>query len=435
MTNQHSSRRDLLALGAGFAASASLASCTSSRTKSAPPAAEQKAALDDLFSDLSDQRGSAKPISADEHSARRARLGTLLAARGVDAFFCEGGATMTYLAGTGWGHSERTFGLLVIADGSHFWICPAFEAEKAKLAIGKEGGPGGAIVTWDEHEYAFKPLASALRERRAAKLAVDPATRFFIADRMGGELGRDNVSNAAPIVVDLRAIKDAHELELLRRASELTQLAIASASRHVKLGMNGARIAAMLDAAHRKLGMTDPWCLALVGAAAAYPHGDNHAVELGENDFLLVDTGATFLGYQSDTTRTWVPAGAPSAEQAKVWNTVRDAQLRAFGSIRPGAICGDIDRAARAVIDAAGYGPGYRTFTHRLGHGIGLEGHEDPYFDSGNSVALAPGMTLSDEPGIYLYGRLGVRLEDIVVVTASGADHFGAWQSAPNSPA
>lgn len=424
----------MLALGAGFAASASLTSCASARAQPTAQAADKEAALDELFGDLTDQRGSAQPIGAAEHAARRVRLGQLLAARGIDAFFCESGATMTYLSGTGWGHSERTFGLLVLADGTHFWICPAFEAEKAKLAIAKEGGPGGAIVTWDEHEYAFAPLASALHERRVDKLAFDPATRMFIPERMNAALGRGHIESGTAVVVALRAVKDTHEIELLRRASELTQRAIAAAARHVEPGMNGAQVAAMLGAAHRKLGMTEPWCLALVGAAAAYPHGDNHAVQLASGDFLLVDTGATFLGYQSDITRTWLPAGTASAEQIKVWNTVRDAQLRAFEAIRPGAICGDIDRAARAVIDGAGYGPGYRTFTHRLGHGIGLEGHEDPYFDGGSEVALAPGMTLSDEPGVYLYGVLGVRLEDIVVVTETAADHFGAWQATPSSP-
>jgi Xaa-Pro dipeptidase len=420
VSERRSNRRDLLALGAGLAASASLGSCAAAGASPSASAREQSDELAELFRDLTDQRGTAKPIAASEHASRRKRLGSILAARDVDAFFCEGGATMTYLSGVVWGRSERTFGLVVLADGSHFWICPAFEAEKAKLLVEKEGGPGGAIVTWDEHEYAFKPLANALRERRAAVISVDPSTRMFIAERLRDEMGAEAVQMARGIVVELRGIKDAHEVELLRRASELTQRAIVAVSHHVEPGMNGARVAAMMAAAHEKLGMTGPWCLALIGAAAAYPHGENHAVELRAGDLLLVDTGATFLGYQSDITRTWMPVGTASARQSSVWSTVRDAQLRAFDAIRPGAICGDVDRAARAVVDAAGFGPGYRSFTHRLGHGIGLEGHEDPYFDGGSQVALATGMTLSNEPGIYLYGELGVRLEDIVVVTETG---------------
>jgi Xaa-Pro dipeptidase len=130
-----------------------------------------------------------------------------------------------------------------------------------------------------------------------------------------------------------------------------------------------------------------------------------------------------------------VPHGRPDAEQERVWQTVREAQRRAFDAIRPGATCAEVDRAGRAVIDSAGFGPDYRSFTHRLGHGIGLQGHEDPYFDRGSEVVLAPGMTLSNEPGIYLYGRFGVRIEDIVTVTSDGADHFGAWQAGPLSPA
>lgn len=390
--------------------------------------------MDELFAELADRRGECEPISSAERAARRIRLGAILARSGVDAYFCEGGPTMTYLAGTSWGRSERTFALVVLADGSHFWICPAFEAEKAKLSIHGPEGPGGAIVTWDEHEYAWKPFAAALWAKRAERVAVDPGTRCFLPEMLRRELGEGRVVLGHQILVALRGVKDAHELQLLRKANELTQLAIAAVSERVELGMTGDDVSARMAAAHRKLGMTGPWCLALVGPAAAYPHGDNHAVEIGRGDFLLVDTGAAYHGYQSDETRTWVVAGEPREEQVRAWNAVRDAQLRAFEAIRPGVPCRAIDRAARDSLAAAGYGPGYESLTHRLGHGIGLEGHEDPYFDGGSEVRLEPGMTLSNEPGVYLYGQLGVRLEDIVAVTETGADHFGTWQRSPRSP-
>jgi Xaa-Pro dipeptidase len=341
---------------------------------------------------------------------------------------------MTYLAGVSWGRSERAFALLVLADGSHFWICPAFEAEKAKLSVGAPGGPGGAIVPWDEHEYAWRPLASALAERRVERLAVDPSTRCFVPEMLRREIGEAQVVLGRDQVIALRASKDAHELELLRKANELTQRAIVAVARHVRPGHTGDDVSAMMAAAHRKLGMTSPWCLALVGASAAYPHGEDHGVRLAPGEFLLVDTGAAFHGYQSDNTRTWCPEGRPGERQLSVWNAVRDAQRRAFDAIRPGVACSEIDRVARESLTAAGFGRGYECFTHRLGHGIGLEGHEDPYFDGGSAVVLAPGMTLSDEPGVYLYGELGVRLEDIVAVTDTGADHFGSWQRGPGSP-
>lgn len=424
----HSTRRGVLALGAA----AAFAGCAST----APEKLERTAELDELFPELSDQRGSVLSISHAERAARRTRLARLLAERDLDALVCEGGATMSYLSGVAWGKSERAFALIVLADGTHFWICPAFEAAKAKLAIEGDGKPGGAIVTWEEHEYAWKPLAAALRERRVlGRVAFDPQIRFFLAERTARELGRERVLEGGELVGALRGVKDAHELELLRKANELTQRAIVAVSQRVKLGMNGDEVAELMAAAHRKLGMSNPWCLALVGAAAAYPHGDNHTVELARDEFLLVDTGASFHGYQSDNTRTWVVDGAAGEARTKAWHTVRDSQQRAFDAVRPGATCASIDAVARGVIEAAGYGSGYAALTHRLGHGIGMEGHEDPYFDGGSEVVLAPGMTLSDEPGIYLYGRFGVRLEDILVVTESGADHFGSWQRDPSSPA
>jgi Xaa-Pro dipeptidase len=220
----------------------------------------------------------------------------------------------------------------------------------------------------------------------------------------------------------------------MRRASELTQRAIAAAADTLEPGMNGAAVAARMRAAQQALGLTDVWVLALIGAAAAFPHGDHDDVRIGSGDVVLVDTGGALHGYQSDTTRTWCVEGRPSEKQQRVWSAVRDAQRRAFDAIRPGVRCGDVDRAARASLDESGFGGSYRTFTHRLGHGIGLEGHEDPYFDGGSEVELQSGMTLSDEPGIYLYGRFGIRLEDIVVVTEGGADHFGAWPRDWRSP-
>lgn len=421
------SRRELLAL----AGSATLAGCASSN--SAPR--ERAAEIEPLFPELTDQRGAVAPIAPAERATRRGRLARLLGRRDVDALVCEGGATMSYLSGVAWGKSERAFALVVLADGTHFWICPAFEAEKAKLAIDGDGKPGGAIVTWEEHEYAWKPLAAALRERRVERVAFDPQIRHFIAERSARELGRERVLEGGELVGELRGIKDAHELTLLCKANELTQQAIVAVAQRVELGMNGAQVAELMDSAHRKLGMTNPWCLALVGAAAAYPHGDNHAVELARSDFLLVDTGASFHGYQSDNTRTWVVEGSADEARIRAWNTVRDAQQRAFDALRPGATCASIDALARKVIESAGYGSGYAALTHRLGHGIGMEGHEDPYFDGGSQVALAPGMTLSDEPGIYVYGSFGVRLEDIVAITDSGADHFGRWQRDTRSPA
>ncbi|MCC7015206.1 MAG: aminopeptidase P family protein [Planctomycetes bacterium] len=426
------SRRELLALSAQLAGAGALGACTSPARTAEPERAER---LEDLFDDLSDQRALHAPIGPEERRARRLRLGRLLERHGCDAYFCEGGPTMSYLTGFSWGKSERAFGLVVLADGTHFWICPAFEAEKAKLALARPDSAGGALATWEEHEYAWAPLASQLNARRVSRIAIDPATRCFIPEELRAAFGAERVTMGRSVLVDLRGVKDEHELRLLRAASELTQRAIASVARHVRVGMTGDDVSAIMALAHQKLGMTNPWCLALVGAAAAYPHGDNHTVELQPGDFLLVDTGASYHGYQSDTTRTWCVEGQPSETQQRAWFAVREAQRAAFETIRPGVRCSAVDASARAVLEQRGFGAGYRALTHRLGHGIGVEGHEDPYFDGGSQVELAPGMTLSNEPGVYVLGEYGVRLEDIVQCTAEGADHFGQWQAHWSSPA
>jgi len=419
-------RRALLGTGSGMLAAAALPACTS-------PASTRDEEIQDGLRDLTDRRQEVAPISAQEHAARRARLGRILADRGLDAFLLEGGPTMRYLAGFSWGRSERFFGLVILADGSHFWICPAFEESRARLSIDETGGD---IVTWQEDEYFARPLAAALAERRVGKLAIEPSLRNGFAVRLAAQEAAPRVDGpaGADVVVALRARKDAHELAILRKANELTQLAIQAAARCLVPGMSGREVASVVDRAHRKLGFTAPWNLSLIGPAAALPHGDPDARPLARGDVVLVDAGGEFHGYQSDETRTWVFDGKPGVEVERAWNAVRSAQAAAHDAIAPGKPCGDIDRAARAKLVELGYRAGYADFTHRLGHGIGMEGHEDPYFDGGSDVVLESGMTLSNEPGLYFPGRFGVRLEDIVAVTPDGAEHFGAWQRGPTSP-
>jgi len=384
---------------------------------------------------LQDQRGSVAPISAAERGERRARLARVLTEQGLDAILVEPGATLSWLTGVSWGRSERLFAYLGTADGDHRWIVPAFEEGKARLAIDARDGPGGGILTWAEHERPETILAAHLRERRLERVAIEPQLRWTFADRLAQKLQKERLSSGQPVVFALRARKDEHELAILRRASELTQLAIREVAATLRPGLRGADVALRMAAAHERLGMRGSWALCLIDAAAALPHGDDDGIVLAKESCLLVDTGASLHGYQSDTTRTWSCFGPPSAEVDKAWSAVRDAQQKAFEFVRPGVMARDVDARARAVLVDHGYAGGYGALTHRLGHGIGMEGHEDPYFDGGSEVVLASGMTLSDEPGIYVVGRFGVRIEDIVVVTDSGCDHFGEWQSSVRSPA
>ncbi|MCP3920016.1 MAG: aminopeptidase P family protein [bacterium] len=394
------------------------------------PSTDDAARLDELLADLVDQRAGIAPISAAERAARRARLGTLLAERCLDALLVEPGGTLRYLADVDWHHSERLFGLVVFADGTHLWIAPAFEKTRAELFT---AACPGELLLWDEHTYAFAPLASVLRARGAERIAMDPDVRTRFAFGLAAALGSDAVSGAG-VVAALRGTKDEHELALLARANELTQHAIRTVARSIEPGVTAAEVAMRIDHAHRRLGFTNPWNLSLVGPSAAFPHGDGKPAVIAKGDVLLIDSGGSFHGYQSDNTRTWTVGAPPHERFERAWHAVRDAQRAAFETLRPGALCGDVDRAARARLEAAGFGGGYTALSHRLGHGIGVEGHEPPYLDGGSEVVLAPGMTFSNEPGIYLDGEFGLRIEDIVAVTAGGADHFGTWQAGPASP-
>ncbi len=435
-------RRNLLGAGALVAgASACRTAPMTSETgtnkaEAAASSAEQDESdrLDELFADLTDRRGDSTPISAAEREPRRARLATLLSRAGFDAIVMEAGPTMDYLSGVSWGHSERPFLLTVLADGSWFWTAPAFEVPRAEKRIAKAPGGPAPVIGWDEHEYAYAPLAAALRERGVERLGIEPELRFFIADRLAKAHGRGRTASAADVVARLRGIKEPRELELLRAANELTQLAIGAVAERLEAGTTDYQLGAMMRRAQERLGLRGVWVLPLLGPGAALPHGGPEGRKLEKRDLILVDTGGGLHGYQSDNTRTWSFDGPPTAEIERGWNVVRDAQRKAFETMRPGVPCRAVDAAARAVIEAAGYGSGYETFAHRLGHGIGLRGHEEPYFDGGNELLMSPGMTFSDEPGIYLPGKFGIRIEDIVVVTEDGADHFGMWQTSVRSP-
>lgn len=427
------SRRGVLGLGAALTAG-SLAACGASPRDPAATV-DEEARVDELLSDVADESASVPPIDANEHAERRGKLAALLGRYGVDAYLTEGGATMQYLAGMTWGHSERLFGLVVLADGRHFWVCPAFEEPKARLRIDAPGGPGGELLPWDEHEYPWSPLASELQRLGVDRVAVDPKLRSFATEGLRRTHGAQRLLLGDALVRDLRGIKDPHELALLRKANELTQQAIRVAAERLPEGSTGADLGRLVRRAQERMGLTNTWALSLVGPAAAYPHGGVPDAPIAPGDPILVDTGGALHGYQSDNTRTWAHDGAVSSELRRVWTAVRDAQERAFEALVPGRPCREADLAARESLVRAGFEDGYAQFTHRLGHGIGMEGHEDPYLDGGSYVPLQPGMTFSDEPGIYVIGELGVRIEDIVAVTEDGADHFGTWQVGPESPA
>jgi Xaa-Pro dipeptidase len=369
-------------------------------------------------------------VLPDEHQERMARARALAKASGFDAFLVEAGINLGYLTGLRWGVSERPLLLIVPVEGEETWVAPAFEAGTLHRSGVSESAQ---LSVWQEHESAYQVAVAALGDGK--RIALDPVMRLFVAEglRAAGRTSGKGFELGTQVLDACRMVKSERELERLRRANEATKAAIAAAASHLETGMLESEFAALLKEAQQTAGLDRTWCLALFGPSAAYPHGSREDRALAPGDSVLVDTGGALHGYCSDISRTWCH-GEPSDELRRAWDTVLAAQTAALGHIRAGVPCGDADAAARAVLRDAGYGGDYESFTHRLGHGIGLQGHERPYLVRDNATVLQPGMTMSDEPGIYRRGAFGVRIEDIIAVTRDGYELFGSRPKSIDAP-
>lgn len=414
-------RRDFLQAGAigagsallGAAVPAAAAASTARGQRPLPrPLPGPVAALADRSADTP------SPISEAEREERRAGAQGLMAEHGIDAVFIEPGANLTYFAGLDWHRSERTFGLLLPREGEGVVISPAFEQQRAEDQVAGRW----QVRVWQEDESPFVLIAEALRGwgHATGRLAVDEAARYFIPFHVAAAAPALSVVIAEPVTHAMRGVKTTHEIEIMRFANEVTLAAYKAAFATLHEGMTQDELAANVTAGFQKQGFQG-YALVLFDEASAYPHGLPHPRTLGRDQVVLIDGGLSVNGYQSDMTRT-VVFGTPSDEMKRVWETVLRAQAAGLAAAAPGRPAGSVDAAARKVITDAGYGPDYRTFTHRLGHGIGLEGHEWPYLVRGSQVVLRSGMTFSDEPGIYQYGKYGFRSEDIIAITDAGAE-------------
>jgi Xaa-Pro dipeptidase len=305
------------------------------------------------------------------------------------------------------------------------WVCPAFEEERAKERI----PAGQEIRTWEEHESPYKVIGGIMDDlgARTGKLGLGPTVRSFVAYGLRRDAPSLNLVDGSVVTEGCRGIKTEKELRYMDLANRITKLAYREGFSNLEEGMSRSDLGGLIRDAHQRMGVSGGGG-PLFGQSSAFPHGTLTQRSLQKGDIILVDGGCSVEGYRSDVTRTIV-FGKPSDKQRKVWDIVREAQIAAHKAVRPGLACEDIDRAARKVVEDAGYGPDYKTFTHRLGHGIGMEGHEYPYLVRGNKLELQPGMTFSNEPGIYLYSEFGVRIEDCFVVTGDGARFLGGMES------
>ncbi len=366
-----------------------------------------------------------EPLTADDYAQRREKAGRLLAANGFDALFLGGGTNLLYFTKVGWWLSERVFGVVLSRKKDPVWVCPAFEVKRAEELVPS----GQEIRTWEEHESPYAVIGGVLKDLGAAtgRLAAAPDLRAFEVHGLRRTIRGVEVVDGAPVTEGCRGVKTAKEIAYMDLANRVTKLAYREGFKTLRAGMTTRELAGAIAGATQKLGSSGGGGPQF-GPNTAFPHGSQVQRTLTEGDAVLVDGGCGVEGYRSDVTRT-VVFGAPSDKQRRVWDVVRKAQKAALAAARPGATCESVDRAARKVVEDNGFGPGYKYFGHRLGHGIGMEAHEYPYLVKGNTLKLEPGMTFSNEPGIYIYGEFGVRLEDCMVVTETGARHLGGLEA------
>ena len=363
-------------------------------------------------------------ITSAERVQRLGRARELMQRNGIGAVIVESGPSLDYLTGIQWWRSERITAVVIPAQGEPIVVTPFFESPTIKemLLVPAE------IRTWNEDEEPLKLIADFLKERGVAgqPVAFEETNRFFIEDRLKQQLPSTRVVSANPVIRAQRMIKSRAELALMQAANDIMLASLRYAGENTREGHTPTDIDAMIAAAQKQLGGAYDGGLILIGEASAYPHGSKkpHVVQRG--DIVLLDCTSSVHGYQADITRTFVFGADPTPEQRKLWDQVHRGQQIAIQTAKPGVPAGAVDDAVRKVYESWGYGPGYRLpgLSHRTGHGIGMEVHEPVYLVHGETTPLAPGMCFSDEPGLYIPGKFGVRLEDCWYMTEAGPKFF-----------
>lgn len=387
----------------------------------APSAAED---LPPAIRALKSMKALARPITIDERRGRLQKARELMRANGHDALLLTGGTSMEYFTGIRWGLSERLLAAVIPVTGSAFLVTPKFEEARAMEQAHQ--GPLGReadVFAWEENENPYTLMAKGLKARglSTATIGAEETVRFVFADG-AAHIPAVKVVSGTPVTAGCRTVKDAHEVALMRLASQVTLKAYEAAWKSLKEGMTQADFANLVQLAHRQLGY-DGSAGVQVGKYSALPHGSTTPQVIREGAILLIDGGCKAEGYSSDLSRTFV-MGKATQRMKDVFEVEHRAQTAAVRIARPGLACEAVDAAARKVITDAGFGPDYKYFSHRVGHGMGMDGHEWPYLVRGNKLPLAPGMVFSDEPGIYIPGEFGIRLEDDMLITQSGAELF-----------
>lgn len=372
---------------------------------------------------LAPMTGGAKPIGLAERQARIAKAQALMKARGLSALLVEAGSSLDYFTGIRWWRSERLTAAVIPVEGDVLVVTPAFEEPSIRESLAVPGD----VRVWQEDESPFALIAGWLKERRlsAGSIGIEETVRFFAVDGLRNAAPDAHIVDGSAVVRGCRMIKSAAEIALMQIANDVQVAAFRHVHPRIVAGMSQGDIDAMVIAASRALGGQTDGGLVLIGESSAYPHGSDKPQRVADGTVILFDAGVSVHGYQADISRTMV-FGAATRRQRAVFEQMRQGQAVAFAAARIGAEAGSVDDAVRAYYATLGYGPGYKLpgTSHRTGHGIGMDGHEPVNLVHGERTRLAAGMCFSNEPGIYIPGAFGIRLEDCFHMTPAGPRYF-----------
>lgn len=412
MASMTTRRRSLMGLGIGTAAA--MIGLAGTRAVAAAPV--QASPLPQL--------GSAPPpIGPAERQMRLQRASERLAATGHGALLVEAGSTLNYLTGIDWWRSERLTAAVVAANGQVLIVTPGFEQPSIEEMLVVPAD----VRVWQEDEDPAALIAGWLEENKLSSmpLAVESTVRFFAVQALRDLQGQIDIRSGAAIVNDLRMIKSPAELALMQHAADITQAAYRAVGPQIRKGMSKGDIFALMQAEMAARGGENTSGGVQIGEGSALPHGSKKVETVAEGSTILMDCGCRVDGYYADISRTMV-FGEPSGRQRQVWEQVREGQSVAMEAARIGHTAGSVDDAVRTYYESLGWGPGYVTpgLPHRTGHGIGLDIHEPVNLVHGEDTLLRAGMCFSNEPGLYIPGEFGIRLEDCFYMTAQGPRYF-----------
>jgi Xaa-Pro dipeptidase len=366
-----------------------------------------------------------QPIQRAEFEERIVRAAELMKKEGIQAVYLHAGTNLYYFTGMRWRSSERMVGAILLQNGEIHYIAPAFEKGTILDFMLLEG----EIHCWEEHESPYGLFLSILKENEITKgeIAMDEATPFFVIDGILKIQKKYQLINAKPITAGCRMIKSKSEIEIIQLAMDITMEVQKATARILRVGISAKEVTDFINQAHKKYGVTSGsyFCIVLFGVDSSFPHGVKSPKNLEANEIVLVDTGCQLHDYISDITRTYV-FGEINEEQRRIWNIEKATQEAAFEAAKLGNTCGSVDDAARATLAKNGLSADYDLpgLPHRTGHGLGLDIHEWPYIVRNNTTKLEVGMCFSNEPMICVPNKFGIRLEDHIYMTETGAKWF-----------